>query len=137
MGANVDESNAQKVYHHKYNEEVQLNINFNQFMVKLKKAYCGVNTREEQLERVDWPHDQAHEMYTEEEGSDEALPLGHEFQAFVDVFVNYDRAHSATLTPDVDVVVKQFLVSHKLAASLSAEEHDRQNDVSVRLLCVL
>jgi inositol 1,4,5-triphosphate receptor type 1 len=121
-------SDAMKQYEKDFNREEKLNENLNQFVVNFQKAYQGHNRVSAQL---GLPSDAEYC----EQGGDEDLPLGKEFQEHVRTFTNpsggVDR-HAAKL-------VQQLYISYSDPdlGRLSEAERLEQERTSVSSLQVL
>ena len=143
-------SDANRAHDQKYGAENQVNRKFNVFVAKLREAYCGVNSIQDQIDANQikkgskaakaakangrTPVD-LDDPYCDEPGEDEALPLGPEFQQLVEVF--YDPVGDHIILPHLDILVRLFQESHTHAATYSSHERLLLQRVNVKMLQVI
>mmetsp|Transcript_19552 Transcript_19552/g.58269 ORF Transcript_19552/g.58269 Transcript_19552/m.58269 type:complete len:2305 (+) Transcript_19552:63-6977(+) len=138
--SSMNDSPAVLQYKKAHGSEDLLNRNFNTYVHVLKAVYAGHNDIGHQLRhRIVRGHPRLEhfgDMYCEDAGEDQALPLGREFQAFIELFTEDCPKHKMKMNQHVAQIVKHFNVAKKLAGAMDAEEHERQNEVLVKLLQV-
>ena len=140
--AGVDESHAMRVYRKEHGKEEELNKNFNTYVHVLKAIYAGRNRVSAQLHRRITNEgcvrgDHLSELYCEPPGEDLALPLGREFQAFVDLCSAPGKeSYTRVMNASVGMMVKHFRTAKQQAGAMDADMRERQNDVLAKLLQV-
>jgi len=93
----MEMDSAQSAYRHDYEVELRINSEFNAFARKLQLAYEGKNTVAAQLNSSERRRLNKHilnRQYCGSKGEDSALPLGPEFQFFVDLFREHPKSRS-------------------------------------------
>eukprot|EP00056_Hartaetosiga_gracilis_P010415 m.153526 g.153526 ORF g.153526 m.153526 type:complete len:2653 (+) comp13309_c1_seq5:67-8025(+) len=131
-----------KNYNTKYARENKLNELFNAYATSVKITYNGRNEIGNQIPlHVKGPDVDPEERYCEDEDEDEPLPLGPDFQYFVDLFVNYEQhGHhklGVSVRDDVKSLITSLLASRKYSASLETKDNELQETLDVRCLQIL
>jgi inositol 1,4,5-triphosphate receptor type 1 len=128
-------------YQSTYNQQDQLNNQLNEFAMRMRHAYRGENTVQVQLPDAKASGEVAERQYCEGEDEDEPLPLGPEFQAFLALFVVYDRSKTPRCTKqlrgDIKSLVRALEISHKYHDSITARDQERQERLDMRCLQLL
>ncbi|EDV25315.1 uncharacterized protein TRIADDRAFT_55241 [Trichoplax adhaerens] len=121
------ENPAVKAYNEYYKEESHLNVILNIFAVNFKRIYQGENTVEAQTGF------NSSEQYVEE-GSDNELPLGEEFQLFTRCFAR--ESPTGVIFTNAEKLVKLLEISSSMTR-LSEKERIRQESLDVKCLMTL
>ncbi|XP_052783710.1 inositol 1,4,5-trisphosphate receptor type 1-like isoform X3 [Mya arenaria] len=132
-GSGVDgkdvRSDARKAYEEFYEGEEEINRQLNVFAQNMKVSYGGINDLQTQ---IGWPSKQP---YSEVDG-DEELPLGAEFQAHINSFINKEARNPEERYQMAEKLVKQLSISTKLT-NLSEKERIEQLELDLKCLQLL
>lgn len=145
--AGISESPAEARCRTHYSEELAVNEALNAFVKNVGVAYRGRNTIRDQIgifatksgSALLGDNDALNAPYSEAEGSDEAFTLGPEFQAMVNVFAVHDN-HTGVpiaITQDLEMVVRAFEASQRLASTTGSAERERNIIVDKKLMMVV
>lgn len=133
---------ALREYEAKYGREDRLNELLNRFTQRVQSVYGGANTIEAQLPTAGAAPALCERNYCDEPGGNEVMPLSPEFQAFVDLFVRYEthgghRMAKGLMENDVRSLIRALNTSHRLFATFSAIDQERQLRLDRRILQLL
>eukprot|EP00730_Choanoeca_flexa_P002797 TRINITY_DN11178_c0_g1_i2.p1 TRINITY_DN11178_c0_g1~~TRINITY_DN11178_c0_g1_i2.p1 ORF type:complete len:1472 (+),score=415.20 TRINITY_DN11178_c0_g1_i2:98-4417(+) len=100
-------------YKKAYSEEIEINTGFNNFALRLQRAYSGANKLHVQLAHCKLkPSEAAALSYCEDEEEDERLPLSPEFQRQLLLFAKHDWNSFGYLPqaalPSVNVLIRSL-----------------------------
>lgn len=117
-----------------------LNAKLQELAQGLRREYLGPNTAEHQLGVV--AHGCGKLRYCEDEKEDEALPLGVEFQAQVDLILRFEKGQRGLVPTgfspaDLAVLVKHLQSSARLYGSLPSLQQKHLGELDRRTLQVL
>lgn len=131
-------SGTEEAFINKYRDELNINTKFNVFVEKLRTAYRGENTVRDQLfhlhklkAKID--DELLDEEYTPDEGEDDAVRLGPEFQQLIEVF--YDSTHDHFLIPHLEILVRLWRNGND--SSHSTQQRIQAQRVNTKTLLVV
>lgn len=108
FGAGIVSNAAIKGYNTRYRYELQVNEKFNNFVRNLEKMYKSENTVGHQLDLASTlSEDERKKSYCDGPGGDLELPLGPEFQHFVNLFADFDHS-SVKIEDHMKTVARLF-----------------------------
>lgn len=124
----------------RFSKQEELNSIFNSFVCTVRESYFGRNEMTSQLYHLDFKSHKSR-PYCESKGSDEALPLGPDFQYFVALFIMYDISGKfwkpVGLRPDILSLVHSLKASHRFFGTLEAKDQYKQEQLDIRSLQTL
>ncbi|KAK6195687.1 hypothetical protein SNE40_001061 [Patella caerulea] len=123
------QSDARKNYDEYYAAEEEINVNLNIFVVNMELSYGGLNTVEYQ---IGYPSDKEYA----EQGGDEDLPLGLEFQNHLKCFINPNTRNPALRYKLAEKLVMQLKISSNLN-NLTEKQRLDQTELDVKCLKLL
>ena len=135
--AGIADSPAKASFDATFKKQIELDRKLHRYVRNMRTAFCGENNVRDQLSQRNLPHEAARHQYSEIEGSDEALPLGLEFQWQVNsMLVCNGHWTPQQLQPDVTNAVRFFKAVHALGTKLHEQERADQERAIIRLLQV-
>ncbi|KAL4219957.1 hypothetical protein ACF0H5_020368 [Mactra antiquata] len=122
-------SDARKAYEDYYEGEEAINTQLNIFAVNMKTAYGGVNDVQSQ---IGFPSKKEYS----EVGGDEELPLGAEFQAHINCFIDPHGKNALEKYKMAEKLVRQLAISTTLT-NMNEKERIEQLDLDIKCMQLL
>eukprot|EP00049_Salpingoeca_infusionum_P018394 m.357042 g.357042 ORF g.357042 m.357042 type:complete len:2607 (+) comp17695_c0_seq1:174-7994(+) len=125
-------------YQRQYNKQLRLNDEFNNFVLNIQKQYQGKNEVRVQLPNVSAPPEILDRDYCESVEEDESLPLGPEFQLFVQLFLKKGKqGHMVVRSDNIRSLVASLEASHRYHGVLVARDQELQEVLDIKTLQTL
>ncbi|EGD81749.1 hypothetical protein PTSG_02461 [Salpingoeca rosetta] len=131
---------AKQRYDARFSKQNEINELLNMYVEAVRKSYCGRNDLRVQLPHADYEPPEP-KPYCENEDEDEPLPLGPDFQAFVNLFIEYEVDGRVWVAKrprdDLTTLVESLKASRRYYATLETKDQEVQEKLDIRCLQAL